>query len=109
MIRFLLRFFGLWVLAGAFIALVYDGTKSIAGNALFVTKLGETWNSVHSTSLQLLEAGISRHLGDYGQWIWDNIALHVLTAPTWLVLGILGAFFILLGRKKKPAIGYGRD
>lgn len=108
MIRFILRFVGLWVLAGAFVALIYDGTKSIAGNAVFMTKLGETWNAVHATSLQLLEAGVSRHLW-HGQDIWDFVILNVLTAPTWLVLGILGAIFILLGRKKRPLIGYGRD
>lgn len=108
MIRFVLRFIGLWLLAGAFIAVVYDGTKSIAGDTLFITKLGDTWNSVHPTSLQLLEAGISRHLWR-GQDIWDLVALNILTAPTWLVLGILGALFILLGRKKKPTIGYARD
>jgi hypothetical protein len=33
----------------------------------------------------------------------------VLNAPTWVVLGILAAILILLGRKKKPLIGYGRD
>ena len=30
MIRFLLRFLGLWLLAGAFVALVLDGVRSIA-------------------------------------------------------------------------------
>ena len=39
----------------------------------------------------------------------DPVALTILTAPTWLVLGIVGSFFILIGRKKKPLIGYGRD
>src|SRR5262249_29846382 len=32
--RFLLRFIGLWVLAGAFVALIIDGTASIAGGSL---------------------------------------------------------------------------
>ena len=32
MIRFTLRFIGLWILAVAFIALVRDGTKTIAGS-----------------------------------------------------------------------------
>jgi hypothetical protein len=35
--------------------------------------------------------------------------LSILTAPTWVVLGIVGSLFILIGRKRKPLIGYGRD
>jgi hypothetical protein len=33
----------------------------------------------------------------------------VLNAPTWVVLGIFGIVLVLLGRKKKPLIGYARD
>jgi hypothetical protein len=33
----------------------------------------------------------------------------VLEQPTWLVLGSLGMILILLGRKKKPLIGYARN
>jgi len=32
----------------------------------------------------------------------------VLNAPSWLVLFICGAILILLGRKKRPLIGYAR-
>jgi hypothetical protein len=32
----------------------------------------------------------------------------VLTAPAFLVFAILGAILMLLGRKKKPLIGYAR-
>ena len=114
MIRFLFRFIGLWILAAGFVALIYDGTKSIAGNQLFITKLGDTWYALHPTSLQLLEPAIVRHVATWigdapAKWLWDPLILGVLTAPTWLVLGILGSLFILIGRKKKPLIGYGRD
>ena len=37
MIRFLFRFIGLFCLAAAFVLVIYDGTKSIAGNQLFLT------------------------------------------------------------------------
>ena len=106
MFRFLFRALGLLLLAGAFIALVLDGTRSIAGNAIVVTPLGKTWTDLHSTSLQLLEAGLTRHVAE---WLWDPVLLNILTSPTWLVLGILGVVLLLLGRKRKPLIGYARD
>jgi hypothetical protein len=106
MFRFLFRFLGLWILAAGFIFFVYDGTKSIAGKAFYVTKLGDAWNTVHSTSLQLLQPAIERHVA---VWLWDPVMLSILTAPTWLVLGIVGTLLIALGRKKKPLIGYARD
>lgn len=106
MIRFLFRFAGLWLLAGGFIALVYDGTKSIAGNAVLISQLNDTWNALHPSSLLLVQPAIERHVAD---WLWNPVVLGVLTAPTFLVLGIIGSVFILIGRKKKKLIGYGRD
>ena len=43
MIRFLFRFLGLICLAAAFILVVYDGTKSIAGNQLYFTSVQALW------------------------------------------------------------------
>jgi len=106
MIRFLFRFVGFVILAGAFIPLVYDGTKSIAGRQLVFTPLGQVWNNIHSTSLQLLQPAIERHISPY---LWDPVVLNILTAPAWLVLGIVGAILMLIGRKKKPLIGYARE
>jgi len=106
MIRFVFRFIGLWILAAGFVALVRDGTKSIAGNAVFITKLVEDWNNIHGASLEQLKALVERYAGASA---WELTSLYVLAAPTWLVLGIIGAIFILIGRKKKPLIGYGRD
>ena len=106
MIRFVFRFIGLWILAAGFVALVRDGTKSIAGNAVFITGLGEDWNNIHGASLEQLKALVERYAGPA---VWELASLYVIGAPTWLVLGIIGSIFILLGRKKKPLIGYGRD
>ncbi len=106
MIRFFFRFIGLVLLATGFIFFVYDGAKTLADNVIRVTKVGDVWNQVHSTSLQLLQPAIERHVAD---WLWDPVILSVLTAPTWLVLAILGALFMIIGRKKKPLIGYARD
>ena len=106
MIRFLFRFVGFVILAGAFITLVYDGTKSIAGRQLVFTPLGQVWNNIHSTSLQLLQPAVERHISPF---LWDPVVLNILTAPAWLVLGIVGAILMLIGRKKKPLIGYARE
>ena len=106
MIRFVFRFVGLWILAAGFVALVRDGTKSIAGNALIVTNLAKDWTEIHETSLEQLKVLIERHAGPS---IWELASAYLLGAPSWLVLGIIGSIFILIGRKKKPLIGYGRD
>ena len=107
MIRGFFRLLGLLCLAGAFIFLVYDGAKSIADNMIYFTKIEETWNSFYSKGPQeLIKPMIDRYAGD---WLWDPVVVKVLAAPTWMVLGILGILLILLGRKKKPLIGYARD
>ena len=54
----------------------------------------------------LLQPAIEAHAP---HWLWDPVTLTILNAPTWLALGVLGAILILLGRKKKPLIGYSRD
>ena len=106
MIRFVFRFVGLWILAAGFVFLVRDGTKSIAGNSVFMTALRDDWNNIHGTSLESLQALIEKYGGAAA---WELASTYVLGAPTWLVLGIIGSLLILLGRKKKPLIGYGRD
>ena len=106
MIRFVFRVLGLWILAAAFIFLIYDGTKSIAASRFYITKLVDTWNAVHFTSLQALQPMVEQRLGP---WAWEKGMTHVLNAPTWVVLGIIAILLILIGRKKKPLIGYARD
>ena len=39
--------------------------------------------------------------------VWFTV--NVLAAPTWVVLAVVGALLILIGRKKKRLIGYARD
>jgi hypothetical protein len=105
MIRSLFRFLGLVLLAAGFIFFIYDGTKSIADHALNVTKLGQTWSDIHQNSLLLLKPLIEKKVA---AWLWNPVIQTVLDQPTWLVFGFFGMILILLGRKKKPLIGYGR-
>ena len=105
MIRFLLRTLGLLFLAAAFIFLVYDGTRSIAANMLWYSKVDEIWSLVHQASLQQLQPWIEKSAPP---WVWDPAVTAVLDAPATLVLAVVGAILVLLGRRKKPLIGYAR-
>jgi ABC-type Fe3+ transport system permease subunit len=105
MIRFLLRTLGLLFLAAAFIFLVYDGTRSIAANMLLYSKVDEIWSLVHQASLQQLQPLIEKNAPP---WVWDPVITTVLDAPATAVLAIVGAILILLGRRRKPLIGYAR-
>ena len=105
MIRFVFRLIGLVLLAAGFIFLIYDGTRSIAGNTLLKTTLEEAWNTLLSSGPDVYKPWVD-HFGV--PWLWDPVIRSVLKQPTWLVLGILGAIFMLLGRSKKKLIGYVR-
>jgi hypothetical protein len=105
MIRFLLRFFGLIFLAAGFILGVYDGTKSIAGNMVFFTNVRTLWELFNAGSLAKLQPTIEPYAAGY---LWDPLMVTILAAPSWGVLGFFGILFLVLGRKKKPLIGYAR-
>ena len=106
MIRFLLRFIGLICLAAGFILLIYDGTKSIAGNRLFLTSVRALCELINASSLAKLEPTIQSYAGGY---LWDPVMMTILSAPSWGLLGGLGIILLLLGRKKRPLIGYARS
>ncbi len=105
MIRFLFRFLGLICLAAAFILVIYDGMKSIAGNQLFLTSVRTVWELINAASLDKLKPLMIPYAGGV---LWDPGMVTFLTAPSWAVLGVVGIICLLLGRKKKPLIGYER-
>jgi hypothetical protein len=105
MIRFILRFIGLWILAVAFVALIRDGTKTIAGSAVATTRLRDDWYSLSPATLERFQSMTERLV----DWLWNPVMRTVLEQPSWVVLGIVGCVLVLVGRKRKPLIGYGRD
>lgn len=105
MIRFLFRFTGLICLAAAFILVIYDGTKSIAANGLYLTSVRTLWELINAGSLARLQPMIEPYAGGI---LWDPAMLAVLAAPSWALLGGLGILLMMLGRRKKPLIGYAR-
>ncbi len=106
MIRFLFRFLGLVLLAAAFILVIYDGTKSIAANNLYFTSVRTLWELVNAGSLAKLQPLIRPYAGGM---LWDPGMVSLLAAPASGLLGFLGIVFILLGRRRKPLIGYARS
>lgn len=98
MLRFLSRFLGLWLLAGALVALVVDGAKTIAAGAVVTTPLGQLWFSVSPETLNGAQAGIQRNVHPL---LWDPVIQSVLLAPSFVVFGILGALLMLAGRRKR--------
>jgi len=106
MIRFLFRFIGILLLAMAFIFMVYDGMKSIAGHMIYATKIEQFWTEIHGRSLQMLRESIE---GYTTAAVWKWLVAPILDQPIALVFGILSVILILMGRKKKPLIGYVRD
>jgi hypothetical protein len=105
MIRFLLRFIGLCLLATAFVLFVYDGTKSIANQRLVYARVGDVWAMVDQGSLNLAQNWLKQKAA----WAWDPTMQTVFDLPAWGVLAFVAMILVLLGRKKKPLIGYARN
>ncbi len=103
MLKFLFRFTGLWLLAGAFVAFVIDGARSIAASRLVFMPFMEAWSAVHAGSIETLRRAVEENLS---HWMWESVVLRFFTAPLWMVLGVLGILLILIGRRRSRSIGY---
>ena len=93
MFRFLLRTLGVISLGFAFALFVYDATRSLAGDSFLYTNTAEAWTLLDAAGLQRVQLFVRGNL-------WEPLAVTVLDAPAFLVLGSLGAMSILLGTKK---------
>lgn len=98
MLAFLVRGLGVLIFAASFIALIADGIRSLASDALVLTPLGQTWFQLMPGSLNLLQAVVQRYLHPY---IWDPIIVTVLLWPTFAVGGVLGILLMLAGRRRR--------
>jgi hypothetical protein len=102
--RFVLRILGVWLLLLAMVAAVVDATKSLAGGgAWVVTPMGQQWRELAPETLNVSKAWIETNAG---KWLWDPFILGILSAPTWVVFGILGVFLYWLGQKRKEVEVY---
>ena len=98
MIRFLLRFVGIWLLAGGFVALVLDGVRSIASSEIVMTPLGVAWLAISEDSLMHVQELVNAKLPAGS---WDLVMAPLLQAPLFAVLAALGLLLMLIGRRKE--------
>jgi hypothetical protein len=106
MIRFLLRFAGMCLLALAFIFIIYDGIRSISGNSIQLTTVSYVWSVTHENSLQGFQAVVERTMGADA---WRIGVAAIMSQPAAAIFAVLSLVLIVLGRKKKRLIGYARD
>jgi hypothetical protein len=107
MIGFFSRFVGLWLIAGALVALVVDATKSVAASALIVTPLGAAWSDLNVATLMSAQEFVQRNIEPtIGRWLWDPVIQTILLLPTWGILGGLGFLLTWLGRPRRLKSAY---
>ena len=107
MIALVSRIAGLWLTAGAVVALVVDASRSIASSDLTITPLGATWYALGKESLINTQSFVQQQIETYiGQWLWDPLIQWGLLLPTWAVLGAAGLILIYLGRRRRYRAAY---
>lgn len=95
---FVLRMIARPLLLIAVVALVYDGTRTLAGGSgLVITSLAEHWQTLFPASLEVAKTTVVKRLG---AGMWDGGVLKVLRFPSWLLLGGLGLLLAYIGRKR---------
>jgi hypothetical protein len=97
MLRFASRFLGFWLVAAALVAGVVDGAKTIAASSLTLTSVAETWGLIQAAA-----GGPPAMEPIAARWPLDVALEFLLAAPTVVVLGTLGAFFLIIGAKRRP-------
>ena len=102
--RLLFRFVGLLLLAGAFTALVIDGTRSVAAGGGSLMPPGRTLTTLSPQAFQKLRVFCESKL----PVLWDPVLVTTFLLPTWVVLGVLGLILVALTRRRRPTIGHSR-
>jgi len=83
----------------ALIALVSDGTRTIAtGNGIVVTSALQYWTELAPTMLDTVKRTLSLKIHPLA---WDGLLVPLLSLPGWLVLGGLALLILYFARKRR--------
>jgi hypothetical protein len=96
-VRAFLRVLARPLLILAVVALVYDGTRTLAGGVGMVsTSLADHWVSIAPGSLQTTRALVAAKVHPLA---WEAGLGPIIRLPAWLVAGCLGLLLSWLGRR----------
>ena len=102
--RLMLRLVGLLLLAGAFVAILVDGARSVAAGKAAILPFGRTLMTFSPDGFQKLRVLIETKLPIF----WDPVLVTILLMPSWVVLGTIGLVLLVTTRPRPPMIGYSR-
>jgi len=103
-VRFVLRLLGVLLFAGAFVAVVIDGTRSIAAGHFLPTSLQAAITLFSPDMVGEIETKMTH----VGAWNWEPVTLWLLAQPAFAVLGVAGLLLLLLGHQKARPLGVPR-
>lgn len=97
--KVILRIAARIMLVVALVALVSDGTRTIANDGgLVITSAIDYWTELAPTSLDTVKRTLSLKVHPA---IWDSGLARLLALPAWLVLGGLAVIILYLARKRR--------
>ena len=83
----------------ALIALVSDGTRTIANDSgIVITSALQYWNEAAPTMLENLKRTLSLKIHPL---FWDGLLVPLLSLPAWLVLSGTALLILYLARKRR--------
>lgn len=98
-LQFVLRLLVRPLLLVALIALLNDGTRSIASDqGLVITSLLEHWQSLAPASLEAVKQTIYLKVHPL---VWDQVVARPLRLPAWLAIGLLALMLSFFGRRRR--------
>lgn len=99
--KFLIRVLGTWAIGLMLVLLVVDGVKSLAADAIIVSRLADYWQQLHPDSLEIARGVLNDALGTVSlQWLVDS----ALDLPASAIAGGLGVLLLLIGRKRQRVV-----